>query len=419
MSTGRDALGNAHLKMQEQDKQAAFFFYKVCLNHFLSARKQLQRLHEQDANKQRYSIMMKSFDDQIIQHMEVAEQLQVELGLRRPDPSRAHIKSDTERELDASQRSPDNSLFKRPNRIVRWADIGGLHLAVQTLKETVQYPRESPQMFTFVKPDRVILLYGPPGTGKTFLAQAVATELDAPFASVTATDVNDKYLGESEKGMRRLFEDAIAQQPCVLFLDEIDGIASTRSDGEQAHARNVKNELLVQLQNLLDSDHKVTILMATNMPEQLDPALRRRIQKRIFIGLPDEAARRHMLEMQVKQDPTALVSSNEIDELAVLTDGYSGSDIRMLGTSAGQHALRQSRNGTHFKRTLDGKNWVRCAVNDEKAQQLSIEVIKREVVTEPLTGDHFKEALHDCKASCNASQARAYDEWTNQYGMQG
>ena len=175
---------------------------------------------------------------------------------------------------------------------MHWDDVAGLYAAKEALKEAVILPTKFPQLFEGErKPWTGIMLYGPPGTGKSFLAKACATEANGVFFSVKASDLMSKFLGETEKQISNLFEAARERQPAIIFIDEIDSICGARKEGDHETMRRVKTEILVQMQGVGSNNKGVLVLGATNLPWEIDQAVRRRFEKRIYISLPDTESR--------------------------------------------------------------------------------------------------------------------------------
>jgi vacuolar protein-sorting-associated protein 4 len=171
-------------------------------------------------------------------------------------------------------------LSETPN--VKWDDIAGLELAKEALKEAVILPVKFPQLFTGNrKPTSGILLYGPPGTGKSYLAKAVATEANSTFFSVSSSDLVSKWMGESERLVKQLFTMARENKPAIIFIDEVDALCGPRGEGESEASRRIKTELLVQMNGVGNDSTGVLVLGATNIPWQLDAAVRRRFERRI------------------------------------------------------------------------------------------------------------------------------------------
>uniref|UniRef100_A0A2C9JJS6 Katanin p60 ATPase-containing subunit A-like 2 n=1 Tax=Biomphalaria glabrata TaxID=6526 RepID=A0A2C9JJS6_BIOGL len=238
---------------------------------------------------------------------------------------------------------------QNPN--VKWDDIIGLDEAKRLVKEAVVYPIKYPQLFQgILSPWKGLLLYGPPGTGKTLLAKAVATECNTTFFNISASSIVSKWRGDSEKLVRVLFELARFHAPSTIFLDELESLMSQRgSQGGSEHegSRRMKTELLVQMDGLSKTDDLVFLLAASNLPWELDHAMLRRLEKRILVDLPTLEARRAMLKhhlppvVAAKSGGLELLSELDYDLLAVKTDGYSGSDIRLVCKEAAMRPVRK------------------------------------------------------------------------------
>ncbi|GAX76581.1 hypothetical protein CEUSTIGMA_g4027.t1 [Chlamydomonas eustigma] len=227
---------------------------------------------------------------------------------------------------------------ENPN--VRWEDISGLEQAKRLLKEAVVQPIKYPELFTgLLAPWKGLLLYGPPGTGKTMLAKAVATECKTTFFNIHASTIISKWRGDSEKLVRVLFELARHHAPSTIFLDEVDALMGARGgEGEHEASRRMKTELLVQMDGLARSNALVFVLSATNLPWELDMAMLRRLEKRIYVSLPDTGARLRILETLLGGRCSPEVPLSRVAEL---TEGYSGSDVFLVAKEAAMRPLRR------------------------------------------------------------------------------
>jgi len=230
---------------------------------------------------------------------------------------------------------------------ITFSSIGGLNEQIRELREVIELPLTNPELFVRVgiKPPKGVLLYGPPGTGKTLLARALASGIQATFLKVVASAIVDKYIGESARVVREMFGYAKDHQPCVIFMDEVDAIGGSRfSEGTSAD-REIQRTLM-ELLNQLDGFEElgaVKMVMATNRPDILDPALLRpgRLDRKIEIPLPNEAARLDILRIHA----APITKRGEIDYESVvkLADGFNGADLRNVCTEAGLFAIRAER----------------------------------------------------------------------------
>ncbi|KAH3765891.1 neuronal spastin [Pelomyxa schiedti] len=225
---------------------------------------------------------------------------------------------------------------------VTFDDIGGLEEVKQTLNELVILPHIRPDLYQGLRaPAKGLLLFGPPGNGKTMIAKAVAHEAKARFFSISASSLTSKWVGEGEKLVRALFAVARYLQPSIIFIDEIDSIMSERSSTEHDAMRRLKTEFLVQFDGVTSgSEEQLLIMGATNRPQDLDEAARRRLVKRIYVGLPDANTRMNIMAKLLQGQPHA-ISAAQLTQIATATEGYSGADLKALCTEAALQPLRQ------------------------------------------------------------------------------
>ncbi|KAI8360543.1 P-loop containing nucleoside triphosphate hydrolase protein [Mortierella sp. GBAus27b] len=273
---------------------------------------------------------------------------------------------------------------------VTWTDIAGLSFAKQALKEIVILPALRPELFTGLRaPAKGVLLFGPPGTGKTMLAKAVAQESKSTFFSISASSLTSKFVGESEKLVRTLFAIARELQPSVIFIDEIDSILTERSENEHEASRRLKTEFLLQFDGTgSNADDRVLVMGATNRPQELDEAARRRFVKRIYIPLPEAETRRGLLTKLLSGHDASL-SPIEMHNLVQQTEGYSGSDLTALAKDAALGPLRSL-----------GETLL-----DTPADQVR-----------PIQYQDFLQALRTIRPSVSPQSLSAFEEWNREYG---
>lgn len=297
------------------------------------------------------------------------------------------------------------------NPDVRFKDIKGLDVAKRLVKEAVVYPMKYPELFQgLLSSWRGILLFGPPGTGKTMLAKAVATECKTTFFNISASSIVSKWRGDSEKLVRVLFELARYHAPSVIFLDELESIMSQRSSDGSEHegSRRMKTELLIQMDGLSKSDAHVVVLAASNLPWDLDTAMLRRLEKRIMVGLPDVEARKAMMEYYLPTEPVSSESASPLkvgkldyENLSKLTEGYSGSDIKLVCKEAAMRPLR--------------KVFDRLELMEQEREQQDLEANEpthhEPIVCDPVKMNDVLEAIECTKPACDTGLEGKYVEW--------
>lgn len=273
---------------------------------------------------------------------------------------------------------------------VTFQDIAGLADAKQTVQEVVCWPMKRPDLFTGLRrAPNGLLLYGPPGTGKTLIGKAIAHESGATFFSISSSSLTSKWIGEGEKLVRTLFAVAAYREPAVVFIDEIDSLLTQRKADENEASRRIKTEFLVQLDGTGTSvQGRVLVIGATNRPQELDEAARRRFTKRLYIPLPTEEDREILLRVLLSKNNHRL-DDTEIKSLAKDTVGFSGADLKALSTDAAMGPIRQL-----------GAKALDVAVSD----------------VPPISFKHFKQALRGMKPSVAQSDLKQYEEWDTTYG---
>lgn len=279
-------------------------------------------------------------------------------------------------------------LKEKPN--VKWDEVVGLQDAKRAVRESIVYPVHRPDLFPLGWP-RGALLFGPPGCGKTLMAAAVASEISAYFYSIDAASIMSKWLGEAEKNVARLFNSARENSregtPAIIFVDEIDSLLGSRSSEVGGEIR-VRNQFLKEMDGVLDKGKGfyVYVIGATNKPWALDWPFIRRFQKRIMVPLPDNESRLSMLRLYTKP---LLTEGLDLTELAKLTEGCTGSDMRDICQSAQLKVVRE-------------------LFESGKADDKS-------VLPRPITMDDFRSILRDRKPSVSGDMMKAYQTWFDMF----
>jgi len=297
---------------------------------------------------------------------------------------------------------------ENPN--VTFEDIVGLDDAKRLLKEAVLLPLKYPQLFRgILEPWNGVLLFGPPGTGKTMLAKAVATECKTTFFNISASSIVSKWRGESEKLVRVLFELARHYQPSTIFIDEIDSLMSQRGDQGAEHegSRRMKTELLIQMDGLIKKKERVFVLAASNLPWDLDIALLRRLEKRILVPLPEPKAREVMIRKFLPDD---MADNLDYEQYGNITQGYSGSDLKLLCKESAMKPLRR------LLQQLESIKTNPTLANKKGMPNLrELEAPDTDVKPEPVLPQDFMEALDKTKPSPVLHHER-YRKWEHEFG---
>ncbi|KPJ00151.1 Fidgetin-like protein 1 [Papilio xuthus] len=275
---------------------------------------------------------------------------------------------------------------------VAWEDIAGLELAKSVIQEAVVWPLLRPDIFTGLRrPPKGILLFGPPGTGKTLIGKCIAAQCRATFFSISASSLTSKWLGDGEKMVRALFAVAACHQPAVIFIDEIDSLLTQRCDSEHEATRRIKTEFLVQFDGAATGeDDRLLVVGATNRPQELDEAARRRLVKRLYIPLPDANAREQIITNLLSTENNDL-TRQDMAEIAVLTDGYSGADMKSLCSEAAMGPIRS----VPLSQIIN--------IDRDKVRAVSVQ--------------DFKNALQRVRPSVSQDDLGQYVKWNNTYGQ--
>ncbi|KFQ26136.1 PREDICTED: fidgetin-like protein 1 [Merops nubicus] len=274
---------------------------------------------------------------------------------------------------------------------VNWDDIAGVEFAKATIKEIVVWPMLRPDIFTGLRgPPKGILLFGPPGTGKTLIGKCIACQSGATFFSISASSLTSKWMGEGEKMVRALFAVARCQQPAVIFIDEIDSLLSQRGDGEHESSRRIKTEFLVQLDGATtSSEDRILVVGATNRPQEIDEAARRRLVKRLYIPLPEASARKQIVTRLMSKEHCSL-NEEEMELIVKKSSGFSGADMTQLCREASLGPIRS-------------------------LQLLDIATIMPDQVR-PIAFLDFESAFRTVRPSVSAKDLELYETWNQTFG---
>jgi len=374
--------------------------YRQAINKYQRAAEILMQFMKYNKNPQMRMLCQKNIEE----YVERAKILKSYLG--GPQRARPSISPGVSGDTDADKSevgvsSEEQELIdmisgtivtESPN--VKWNDIAGLENVKQAVREAIVLPIAKPELFTGARrPWSGILLFGPPGCGKTLLAKAAATECKATFFSASSADLLSKWLGESEKLISSLFKVARLKAPSLIFMDEIDSVATKRGEGsESGGERRVKTQLLSEIQGLKSThDKPLLVLGATNRPWDIDNAMLSRFEKRVHVPLPDLKGRAGIFKIHTEGVNTALTDEDFV-ELAVRSEGYSGRDIANVCREVIMLPVRE----------LDMSGLL------EDSDQ--------EVNVRDITLKDFKKTLKKVKPMTNAALLKQYNDWAMEFG---
>ncbi|XP_021757580.1 probable spastin homolog Bm1_53365 isoform X2 [Chenopodium quinoa] len=323
---------------------------------------------------------------------------------------------------------PDNEFERRirPEVIpaseisVSFADIGALDETKESLQELVMLPLRRPDLFKggLLKPCRGILLFGPPGTGKTMLAKAIAKEAGASFINVSMSTITSKWFGEDEKNVRGLFSLASKVSPTIIFVDEVDSMLGQRTRvGEHEAMRKIKNEFMTHWDGLTTKQgERILVLAATNRPFDLDEAIIRRFERRIMVGLPSAENRENILRTLLSKEKVE--EGLDLKEIGIMTEGYSGSDLKNLCTTAAYRPVRELIQQERLK-DMEKKQESEEGQNSDAQKK---EGVKDRVISlRPLNLEDFRQAKNQVAASFSSGGAimNELKQWNELYGEGG
>jgi vacuolar protein-sorting-associated protein 4 len=354
----------------------------AAVRHYVAAAEQLQQLINYTDDPKMKNIYYQKAMEYILRVKEIRGIVESSEA-----PSSSSFKASPETDEISSA---IDSIIVREKPNVKWEDVAGMEEAKLALREAIILPMTRPDLFKGArKPWKGILMFGPPGCGKTYLCKAVASEVESTFFSVSAANLISKWLGESEKLVKELYERATEEAPSIIFFDEVDALAGARGGGSENEAmRRVKTQLLQAVEGFGTGEELLVTVGATNTPWDIDAAMRRRFERRVYITLPTKDARDKMFYIHTRG--VDLDSDVNFTEFAQYTAGYTAADIALLCREALMRPIRE----------LDANG----ALKDINIQPRP-----------PNTND-FLVAMESIKPSVSSEELKRYEDWKDKFG---
>ncbi|MHA1966883.1 MAG: AAA family ATPase [Candidatus Hodarchaeales archaeon] len=375
----------------EAAKKNAAMAYKLdqggqqlqAVRYYVNAAEQLQKLINFTEDSSMKNLYYQKAMEYILRVKEIRGIIEPSEG---KSSSSAATTTDTEDEIE----SAISSVIVREKPNVKWEDVAGMESAKRALREAIILPMSRPDLFKGArKPWKGILMFGPPGCGKTYLCKAVASEVDSTFFSVSAANLISKWLGESEKLVQELYERAVEEAPSIIFFDEVDALAGARGGGSENEAmRRVKTQLLQAVEGFGTGEELLVTVGATNTPWDIDAAMRRRFERRVYITLPTKEAREKMFDIHTRG--VNLDSDVNFTELSNYTAGYTAADIALLCREALMYPIRE----------LDAEGALKNKDIQPRAPSIS----------------DFLTSMESIKPSVSPKELTRYEEWKDQFG---
>lgn len=380
------------MSLFEQAKKNASHAYQLdqsgqsqqAVRHYVNAAEQLQKLINFTDDSNMKELYYRKAMEYIFRVKEIRGIIEPSEGTA-PSSTRSSPQEQDNEIADAI-----SSVIVREKPNVKWDDVAGMEGAKRTLREAIILPMSRPDLFKGARrPWRGILMFGPPGCGKTYLCKAVASEVESTFFSVSAANLVSKWLGESEKLVQELYERATEEAPSIIFFDEIDALGGTRGGGSESEAmRRVKTQLLQAIEGFGSGDELLVTIGATNTPWDIDAAMRRRFERRVYVTLPTTAAREKMFDIHTRG--IELEADVSYTELAKYTAGYTAADIALLCREALMMPIRE----------LDADGALKN--HDIKPRNPNI--------------NDFLTGMEHIKPSVSPGELSRFEDWKDQFG---